>query len=798
MIRNFFLLAVRSLVRRWGYSLLNISGLTLGLASALFIFIWVYDEISTNRFHENLDQIYRVEQDQYYNGESYHVNVTGYPCGDGWKENIPEITERVRFSNIGDRLLRNGDKTFYEGRVLAADSSVFKVFTFPLLHGSEETALCKPLSIVLSKEMAAKYFGDENPIGKVIQVDNQYPFTVTGVMKEIPRNSSLRFDFLVPFDFTRSLGQYNQSWFSNNLLTYVLLSPESDPKPLDTKLTDIVKSHLPTDRVDQYRTKFMLAPLSRMYLHGYFGFGHPPGRIQQVRIFTLIGIFVILIAAINYMNLATARSSRRSREIGLRKVIGAHRNQLINQFLGESLLNVIIALILAVGMVALLFDQFKLVSGKAISLSFIFSAPFLIGMVSIVVITALLAGFYPSIIMSGRKPVNALKGSSGEGHGKGLLRKSLVIIQFTISIFLITSTVLIYRQTGFMKNKDVGYDKQNIYYLRLMGDLSQQYPVLRQVMLRNPYVTHVTGSEHLPSNIGSNTGGVTWDGKDPDFSPLVSITIVDYDYPELIGIPIEKGRPFSPDFPSDLLNFSTSSASFLINETLAGMMKREDVVGTRMEFSGIAGPVVGIIRDFHFLSMRDELPPLAIGLGTPENLNYMMIRFKDNQDITAVRKSLESTWRSVVTDYPFEPKLLQDEYDEMYQSETRTGKLVLFFTIMAIVIACLGLFALASFMAEKRTREIGIRRTLGSMEEQIIVLMIRQFSTLVLISVVITLPLSYFYLKNWLEDYAYRTTLSIWLFVFPALAIVVIATLTVTWQAWKASRINPATSLKYE
>ncbi len=800
MILNYLKLAFRNLFKQKGYSLINIVGLALGLSCSLFIFIWVFDEVSTNRFHENIDQIYRVEQDQMYNGEPYHVNVTPYPSGEGWKNETPEIEEAVRIAGTGTHLFEIGDKAFYENVVHAVDSSFFQVFTFPLKSGDGKTALTEPLSIVLSKEMAEKYFGDEDPMGQLIEVDNEHQFKITGVMEKIPTNSDVQFSFLVPFDFLRTTGQYQESWSSNSIVTFVMLANNVDPGPVGKKITDIKNEHVSATRpgAPTSETVFSIASLKRVHLHSYFGFGHTPGRIQQIKIFTLIGLFIILIAAINYMNLATARSARRSREIGLRKVAGAKRKQIVGQFLGESVFNVLLATILAVLIVILLMDQFRLVSGKQTELSFLLSGPFLLGTFGILVVTSLLSGFYPSIFLSKFKPIQVIQGDPSERKGKGMLRKVLVVVQFSLSLLLIIGTTLVYKQTKEMKNKDIGYDSSNILVLNMFGDMPQEYNAIRETLLRNPNVQYVSGAMALPSNIGSNSGGINWDGRDPDFQPLVGLSVIDYDYPELLKIAMVEGRSFSPEYPSDMGNLDSASGAFLINETLADIMEIEDVTGTQLSFMGINGPIVGVMKDFHFLSMRTELPPLAIAIAPADNFRFMMIKVKDGLPLEEASKSIENSWKTVVPDYPFEYRYLDDEYVTMYRSETRIGKLLLFFTFAAIVIASLGLFGLASFLAEKRTREIGIRKTLGSTNTQIIKLMIKQFGQLVLIAVIIAIPLSWYLLGKWLESYAYKTDLSIGMFAIPAIAVLIFAILTVLMQAWKASRTNPAVCLKYE
>jgi predicted permease len=800
MILNYLKLTFRNLIRQPGYSFINIFGLALGLVCTLFIFIWVYDEVSTDRFHENIDRIYRAEMDQVYNGEKYHVNVTPYPAGEGWKNETPEIVEAVRIARTRTHLLERGERAFYENYFSAVDSSFFQVFTFPLKLGDARTALVEPLSMVLSEEMAEKYFGDENPVGQLIEVDKEHQFKVTGVLEKIPVNSSVRLNFIVPFDFLRTIGMYQDSWTSNSIATFVMLAENADPGPVGQKITEIKNKHVAEQRPGSpaSETVFSIAPLKRLHLYSYFGFGHNPGRIQQVMIFIIIGIFIVIIAAINYMNLSTARSARRSREIGLRKVAGAKRKQLIGQFLGESVLNVILATLLAVIIVIFLMDQFRLVSGKQIELGFLLSAPFILGALGIIIVTSLLSGFYPSVFLSRFKPIHVIQGDPLERKGKGLLRKILVVVQFAMSLILIIGTATVYKQTKEMQKKDTGYDYKDIMVVNMFGEMPDNYQALKEVISSNPNVDYVSASMALPSMIGSNSGSIDWDGRDPDFRPLVSLSTVDIDYPELLGIEMVNGRSFSREYPADMANQDSASGAFMINETLADLINADDILGIQINFLGIRGPVVGVMKDFHFLSMRTELPPLAVVLTDADNFNFMMIKLRDGADPATASESIESSWKSVMPAYPFEYRYLEEDYDEMYRSETRIAMLLLFFTIAAILIASLGLFGLASFLAEKRTREIGIRKTLGSTNIQIINMMISQFSQLVLIAIVIAIPVSWYFLDTWLDNYAYKTQLSFEVFTIPALAVMIFAIITVLMQAWKASRTSPAVCLKYE
>ena len=799
MLINYLKIALRNITRHKGFSFINIVGLALGITCALLIFMWVYDELTFDRFHTQIDQIYRVEQDQFYNGEAYHVNVTPYPSGEGWKAEIPEIEDAIRFAYTGNLLLKYDEKSFFESGIAAVDSTIFSVFNFDLSLGDPLSALTKPQSMVLTKEMAEKYFGTENPIGKIIRVDNQYEFTVTGVLKMIPTNTSIRFNFLVPFDFVKTIGFYQPHWGSNSIQTFVKLKKDTDPLPVDKKLTDVVKSHIEFDdnhKESDYKTKFMLAPLKEMHLHAYFGYGHSPGQIQNVYIFITIGFFILLIACINFMNLSTARSSRRAKEIGMRKTSGAHRGNIIMQFFGESILTTLISSIIALGIVALLLSKFNLLSGKQIPLDFLKTTEFILGLIAITLFTGFIAGTYPAIYLSKFNPSKVLKGEIGEALTKGRLRKFLVVFQFFLSIMLIIGTVFIYKQLKFMQAQKLGYDKEQILYIQMFGDINKSYSLIKDAFKANPVVENVTASSHLPSDIGSNSGGVDWEGKDPNQTILVSLSVVDFDYTETLKIPMALGRSFSKEFPSDRI--ADSTGAFLINEELQKIINVEDPIGMRFSFLGVSnGQVIGVMKNFHFYSMRSKIEPLAIAVGFDEYVRFIIVRVKPG-DVTKTIASLTDTWNTVMPLYPFEYHFLNDDYETLYRSEKRMGSLVKYFAIIAIVIASMGLFGLVSFMVEKRTKEIGIRKAMGATSSEIIYILSKDFVNLVLVAIIIAIPTSWYFMSKWLQDYAYKTDLSWWVFALAAIAAIVIAFSTVIFQAKKAANTNPARTLRYE
>ncbi|HAN17485.1 MAG: hypothetical protein A2X13_09380 [Bacteroidetes bacterium GWC2_33_15] len=799
MIQNYLKIAFRNITRHKGFSFINIFGLALGITCALLIFMWVYDEITYDKFHTQIDQIYRVEQDQFYNGESYHVNVTPYPSGEGWKMEIPEIEDAIRFAYTGNLLLKYGEKSFFESGIAAVDSTIFSVFSFDLESGDPQTALTKPLSLVLTKEMAEKYFGQENPLGKTIRVDNQFEFTVTGVLKKIPANTSIRFGFLVPFDFVKTIGFYNDHWGNNSITTYVKLKKGTEPVPVNQKLIDVVKSHIEFDddyKESDYKTKFMLASLKDMHLHQYFGYGHSPGQIQNVFIFITIGLFILLIACINFMNLSTARSTRRAKEIGMRKTSGASRGNIILQFFGESVITTIISSVIALIFTALLLSKFNLLSGKQISFEFFKSPEFIFGLISITLFTGIVAGIYPAIYLSKFNPVKVLKGGVSELSAKGNLRKFLVIFQFFLSIILIIGTVFIYKQLRFMQAQKLGYEKDHVLYIQMYGDINKSYSVIKDAFKANPMVENVTASSHLPSDIGSNSGGVDWDGKDPNLSILVSMSVVDFDYTETLKIPIVNGRSFSKDFPSDRI--ADSTGAFLINEEMLKILNVDDPIGMRFSFLGVSkGRIIGIMKNFHFYSMRSEIEPLAIAVGYDEYIRYIIMRIKPG-DVPQTIEKLKDTWNSVIPSYPFEYHFLNDEYENMYKTEQRMGSLIKYFAIIAVVIASLGLFGLVSFMTEKRIKEIGIRKAMGSTSSEIAYILSKDFIKLVIIAIVVAIPASWYLINKWLQDYAYKTDLSWWVFALAAVLAIAIALLTTSFQAIKAANTNPAQTLRYE
>ena len=785
MLRNYLKVAVRSLLRYRGYSAINIAGLAAGMACAVLILLWVRDELSYDRFHRDPDSLYQVQENQHYSAGVYHVNVTPYPAGPAFAAGIPEVLEMSRYSSTGGLLLRRGDKAFYEDDVRAVDPALLRMFTFPLARGDAETALDDPHSLVLTPSVARKYFGDMDPVGKVISVNNQHAFTVTGVLEEIPLNSSLRFAVLVPMEFHRERGQYSDNWGNNSIGTYIRLQEGASITAVEEKMTSMMREHNP-----ESSTEFVLAPLIDKHLHSYFGFGPPRGDIQNVYLFGALAGFVLLIACINFMNLSTARSARRAREIGLRKVVGALRGQMARQFLGESVLVSGIALLGAVPLVQLLLPSFNELAGKEIALDPAAEWSILALLVGVALVTGLVAGSYPALFLSSFRPVAVLKGGLRAGAGSSLFRRALVVLQFSLSIGLIIGTGVVYQQLSFMRGRSLGYDREQVLHIRMRGEIPKSYEELKQELATHPSVLAVSAARQRLPNIGSNSSGGEWDGKDPEWDLVIGNTRVDYDFIAAMGIELTEGRTFSPQYPTD------ATEAVLVNETLAGLMGFESAVGQRLHLWR-ESHVIGVMKDFHFRPVRDEIEPLALWLSDPQEMPWMVVKFAPQSAVAGIAL-LEETWERVVPDYPLEYEFMDHDFDWMYRNEERMAQVLRWAATVAVAIGCLGLFGLASFMAERRTREVGVRKVLGASLSGLVLLLTREFTQWVLVANLIAWPVAWYVMNRWLQGFAYRVDVGLGIPLLAGATALAIAWLTVSYQSAKAALANPVEALRHE
>jgi putative ABC transport system permease protein len=789
MFENYLLVSWRNMLRHSSISLMNIIGLSAGLACSLLIFLWVSDELGFDRFHAKAGRLYRVEEDQHYSNGVFHVTVTPWPSGPVWKEKIPEIEQSCRITSAGSFLFRRKDISFYEEKVLAADSTFFDMFSFGLLEGDPKTVLKEPGSVVITREMAEKYFGGEDPIGKSLQVNAAEVFQVTGVMRRAPGNSSIDQDFLIPFDYMKKSQWYSDNWGNNSISTYVLLRNNVDPQLLGPKLTQIAKANNP-----QNTTDFIITPLTRLHLFGYWGYGHKPGAILHVWIFASIALLVLIIACINFMNLSTARSATRAKETGLRKVSGAHRKSLILQFFNESLIMAILSMVVAFILSMTLLSPFNMISGKNFHPEDLLQPEFIIGMLIITLFTGILAGTYPAIVLSSFNPIHTLKGALGKGSRGGAFRKVTVVVQFTLSIILITGTIVMVRQLQHMQNQDLGYSKENLLYMHLRGELKKSYPMIREELLREPVVRSITACTDAPQSIGSNSDNASWEGKPADLDVLISMTGVDFDYVETMGIKMKSGRTFSRSYSDDIQH--DSMVSFLINEQMEKVMGMKNAVGAQLRF-GAKGQIVGVMKDFNFQSLHGKIEPLAISMWGNDFLNYIYISINPG-NVMSTMKQLEKAWKRIMPMIPFEYHFVDEDFDKMYRVEERMGSLMRYFAVLAVLIACIGLYGLATFSVEQKTREVGIRKAHGAPPLEIFRLFTVEFIQLLLIASVVSIPVAWYLLSRFLRNYSYHTRLSPWIFLVSAGVTLLLAMVAILFQAGRAIRTNPAETLKHE
>jgi len=790
MIRKFLRLSLRNILKHKGFAIINIIGLSIGLAVSLLIVLWIQDELSYENFNINADNIYRVEEDQFYSGEIYHVTVTPHPSGPVWKEKIPEIMEQTRYYRLPRILFRQGETVFYESSIAATDSGLFKIFTFPFLLGDPETALRNPNSIVLTEELAKKYFGESNPLGKSLTLENKMQFTVTGVLKDLPRNTLFTFEGLIPYSFLYEIDAVNDHWGSNSIYTFVLLAKGSDINAVNKKLTDVVLEYIP-----ETRTKYLLFPLLDIHLHAQFGFEISRGPVIVVTIFGIIALFVLLIACINFINLTTAKASGRAKEIGIKKVTGAGQKTLISQFMLESLFMVIMALVVAYILIGAVLPVFNNISGKNFILSDLFHIRFIISIIVVGIIAGILSGIYPAFYLSSFKPAAVLKGETISGKGNGRLRRILVVLQFTLSILIAVAATVMYLQMQHLQNKELGFDKENLLCIPLAEDMKPKYYSLKNELLKETLIEGVTASMSHPVRMGSNSGGADWEGKDPEKHVLIGMNTVDYDYLETMKMELRSGRNFSREFVSDLAQDTTGN--FLVNEEVVKIMETDDPVGKGFHFLNLDGRIVGVLKNFHFKGADQAIEPMAFALTEQGWFNYILIRLTPG-NIPEALKSAERVWTRVLPEYPFDYSFIDEDYRNLFRTNIRLTELLKYFTIIAVIIACLGLYGLSAYSTERRTNEIGIRKVMGAGTINILWTMIKEFLILILISLVIALPAGWIITGNLLKQFASRIDLSLAVFAVIAGASIIVALVTVSFHAYKASLINPAAALKVE
>jgi putative ABC transport system permease protein len=790
VIKNYLRIAIRNISRHKVFTFINITGLAVGLAASLLILLWVQDELSFEKFNLNAKNIYRVEEDQFYSGERYHVTVTPNPSGPVWKEKIPEIKEQTRVNRLPRILFRKEDKVFFESSIIAADSSILKIFSFPLLLGDPLTVLNSPHSIVLTEKLAKKYFGGVDPLGKTLTLENKYQFVVSGVMKDLPKNSLFTFNGILPYSFLKEIGVIDGSWGNNSILTFVLLQSGAKINDVNKKLTDIVKENNPRNT-----TTFSLFPLLNIHLHSQFGFIQTRGPVINVYIFALIAIFVLLIACINFINLSTAKASMRGREIGIKKISGADQLSMIVQFMSESFMMVTLSMVFALILVGVFLGVFRNISGKSFNLSDLFQMKFIISFIVVGLIAAFISGIYPAFYLSSFNPIVVLKGETVSEKGNGRLRQVLVVIQFTLSILIAIVATFMYMQLKLLQEKDLGFNKDNLICIPLAEGMKPKYNSLKSELQKETLIQGVTASRSNPVMIGSNSGGADWEGKDPERRVLIGTNAVDYDYLRTMKMELVSGRDFSKDFPSDIAKDTTGN--FLVNEEVAKIMGIGDPVGRSFRFMGLKGRIVGVLKNFNFKGADQPIEPIAFALSDARYFNYILIRLMPG-NIPGSLKSVEKVWKEVIPEYPLDYTFTDQDYNNLFRTQLHLTTLLKYFTILTLIIACLGLYGLTSYSVERRTKEVGIKKVMGAGSFNIMYNMSKEFLLLILISIIIAIPAGWIIVGSLLKQFAFRIKMNSLVFAGIAIGAVVIAILTVSLQAYKATVINPAEALKVE
>lgn len=787
MIKNYLKTARRNLLHNKTFTIINISGLALGMTCSLLIMLWLKDELQMDKFHANDKRLFRVMENQFYSGDISTFPSTPGILAENIVKDIPEIQLASQILWEEQPLFTVGNKFDKEkGRYVQKD--FLKMFSFKLAKGDPATALARPDGAVISKKLADKYFFGEDPIGKLIRIDNKDNVIVTGVLEEIPKASSLKFDFLLNFEQWVKENDWAKEWGNNGPRCMVMLAENVSVDKVNEKIKGYIKTKNKDSNVELFLQNY-----SESYLHSNWLNGKKNGgRIDYVKAFSFVAIIILIIACINFMNLATARSLRRAREIGVRKVVGAGKRQLVGQFIGESMLVSFLAICFSLLIVVLLLPSFNTLTEKELTVNFADPVLWLI-ILLLTIVTGVVSGSYPALFMSSLKPIVVLKGILKFKTGATYFRKALVVIQFSLSIIFILGMIVVYRQIDYIHNKNLGFDKENLLYMPLEGELQKSFLTFKQELQKQPGISAVTSAQSSPLEVGSSTQGVRWPGKDTTQLILFSTNPVTYDYIKTMDIKLIAGRDFDPTFSLDTM-------AYLVNEAAARKIGYKDPVGKELTMWGDKGSIIGVMKDFHHNSLKVPIEPLILRLFKKSWNSYwgnIIIRTEKGKTKEAIA-SMEKLYKEFNPGFPFKYYFTDEEAAKNYTTEHNVSKLSKYFAFLAIFISCLGLFGLVTFTAEQKTKEIGIRKVLGASVPGIVQMLSKDFIKLVLISAVIALPLAWWFMHKWLSDFEYRIDIGWWVFVVAAVAALLIALLTISFQAIKAALANPVKSLRTE
>ncbi|HTF21891.1 MAG TPA: ABC transporter permease [Chryseolinea sp.] len=790
MLSNYLKVAIRNLLRQKGFSFINILGLALGITCTALIGMWVNDELSFDRFHTGYDRMYRITATL--PEMKVHAAVSPAPLGLAIKEEIPELQEVVRISGINRDLIQVGDVKFEEKGLIFADSNFFRVFTFPLIKGDREHALENPEGIVISERIAMKYFGSTDVLEKTIRKNDKEDFTITGVMANVADNSHLNFDFVQPMRYlarTNDDLKYNK-WDNFNWYTYIKLGDKAQQSKsaiadLEKKMQEIYKKNESVLKVG-----FVLQPLADVHLYSNFLADIPGhGRAQNVYIFMVVAVFILVVACLNFMNLATARAARRAKEVGLRKVVGAIRPHLMGQFLAESLVVALLSLLLALLIIYLVLPYFNTLGGKNLSLDFT-NVQLVTGLLGITVVTGLLAGSYPAFYLSGFVPAAVLKGNFASGGSGSLFRNTMVVIQFAVSISLIVGTAIVYRQLKYIQHLNLGYDKENLLYVPMTGEMWSKYETLRTRLEGNSLTSQYSFISDLPTTSSGATVSVSWTGKDPNTQPLFYNLAIDENFEEVFKATMLEGHGYGENAKAD-------SSNIIVNEMALKTMDMplESAVGTRIKVWDRERTIIGVVKDFNFKPIQESIGPMFLNRNTWGG--YAMIRTQPGKTENTIA-ALELMCKEINPIYPFNYSFLDQDIANLYTAEQRLGSLFNVFAALAIVISCLGLYGLSAYLAERRTRELGIRKVLGASGFQLVYLLSATFTRPILIATAIAVPLAWYGMSQWLSGFAYHVAIDWTIFLIAFLSALIIAWLTVSFESIKAATTNPVNSLRSE
>jgi len=774
-------IAYRNLLRNKAFGLINISGLAIGMACTILLLLWVNHELSYDQFHDDTEDIFQVTNVYTHTGKEHAlVNISGRLI-DKLKENYPEIEYATNFNPWGEKTMveYKGRKQYIE--IKSADPDLFRMFNFPILKGNPETCLNDLNSMVISEKASKQIFGDENPIGKVITVDNRQPLTITAVCKNIPDNSTLQFDYLIPFELLKKQIPVLKNWETNYFSGFAKIKSKSNVENLNERLKPFYTKYV-SPEIERF---VRLSPISKVHLYDING---NPTQIEQVRMFFMIALFILIIACFNFMNLSTARAVKRSKEIGLKKTIGATYPQLIRQFLGESLLLTFISINFALILVRLFLPEFNNLMDRNLSVDYS-SIEFWLITIGVTLSTGIVAGAYPAFYLSSFNPIKVLKGANKAGKGGDRFRKVLVVFQFILASSLLIATLTIVLQMNFLVNMDMGLSKDRVITIRVNKQMQERIETIKSEINANPYVESSSYGSHIPYYVFSNGHWNNWEGKDPKYNPTITYSNVDADFIKTFDVKLAAGRFFNGDNPA------ADSSTTVINEKFARIISKESVIDKTIENGGKSWRIIGVVEDYHCTPLERKIAPFMLRLTNKPN--FMFVRYQEGSTLK-VSQHIQAVCDKYNPDYPLVFHHMSDNYNSLFEKKQSTISILSYASILAIFISCLGLFGLASFMAEERTKEIGVRKVLGASVGELIYIFSKEFSKWIVIASIISWPITYYALDGWFAKFAYRIDFPYWIFVLVTVTIFFIAIFTVAYQSWKSATRNPVVSLKCE